>query len=49
MIGTWGKKTFVLVAEGGGIKVSPDTTVEDRLTDDVARQPVRTSRRIPRI
>jgi len=39
----------VLVAEGRGIKASPDTTVEDRITDDVAHHPVRTSRRTPRI
>jgi len=39
----------VLVAEGRGIKVSPGTTVEDRITDDVARHPVRTSRRTPGI
>jgi hypothetical protein len=37
------------VAEGRGIKISPDTTVEDRVTYDVARNPVRTSRRTPRI
>jgi hypothetical protein len=37
------------VAEGRGIKVSPCTTVEDRITDDVARHPVRTSRRTPGI
>lgn len=39
----------MLVAEGRGFKVSHDTTVEDRIGDDVARHPVRISRRTPRI
>jgi len=39
----------VLVADGRGMKVSPDIIVEERITDDVARHPVRTNRRTPRI